>query len=191
MPRFDASAVQYLRDCGTNGIRIERTDSTRVTRMARCEEWCANRYTEHDSFRSPNAPSWDASRSDSGLKQVVAASILNSAPAYRRQQQAPIKSTFSIGATTCALQPLSLVEPAGEWRNENRFGREPALGGSAGGGGVSWRGPGRVPVVGCLLDLSAEAAGIRASSRRVVSRVPGRYPYSYAPTCCVLQRWLN
>ena len=173
MPRFDASAVQYLRDCGTNGIRIERTDSTRVTRMARCEEWCANRYTEHDSFRSPNAPSWDASRSDSGLKQVVAASILNSAPAYRRQQQAPIKSTFSIGATTCALQPLSLVEPAGEWRNENRFGREPALGGSAGGGGVSWRGPGRVLVVGCLLDLGAEAAGIRASSRRVVLRAPG------------------
>ena len=49
-----------------------------------------------------------------------------------------------------------------------RFGRERAFVGSAGGGGVGWRGPGRVPVVGCLQDPGAEVAGIRASSGRVV-----------------------
>ena len=33
---------------------------------------------------------------------------------------------------------------------------------------MSWRGPRRVLVVGCMLDLGPEAAGIRASSGRVI-----------------------
>ena len=69
---------------------------------------------------------------------------------------------------------LLLEKAAGKWQSENRFfWGEPALGGSAGGGGVGWRGPGRVPVVGCLQGPSAEVAGIRASSGRVILRLPG------------------
>ena len=48
------------------------------------------------------------------------------------------------------------------------------MGGSAGEGGVGWRGPGRVPVVGCLQGPSAEVAGIRASSGMVILRCAGR-----------------
>jgi hypothetical protein len=65
---------------------------------------------------------------------------------------------------------------------------ERALGGSAGEEGVGRRGPGLAPVVGCLLDPSAEAAGIRVSSgSQVVFRAPVRYPHS----CVLLQHWLN
>ena len=60
--------------------------------------------------------------------------------------------------------------PRENGRAVNRFGESARLGGSAGGGGVGWRGPGQVPVVGCLQDPGAEVAGIRASSGRVILR---------------------
>jgi hypothetical protein len=73
-----------------------------------------------------------------------------------------------------------------------RFGRERAFGGSVGVGGVGGRGPGRVPVVGCLHHPSAEVAGIRASSGRVVLRCVRRvFTQPRRLQCCTLQHWLN
>ena len=88
--------------------------------------------------------------------------------------------------------PALLQKPRENGRAVNRFGESARLGGSAGGGGVGWRGPGRVPVVGCLQDPGAEVAGIRASSGRVVLRCARRvFTQQRRPQFFALQRWLN
>lgn len=92
-----------------DGIR-ETTESTRFTRMDRCAEWCAKRYKEHDMlFHNLNAIKWGRSHIDIALTNVVAASILDSAPS--NEEMEPSKRISSLGMPqTRSLHPLSLVK---------------------------------------------------------------------------------